>query len=145
MSLQRSGSFSCCQSARPWLLRWRLLPHFRFFTTASSPSRPTSRQSTYGHTLAGRGWLRPRGPRPSCWSDLQRRYEWHALSEFLSRQWHQARTPGKTVGKEDGEKVLQPASLPLPLESPNHSAANWLSDHGGLPLPYGSMRHSSAW
>lgn len=116
----------------------------------SSPPRPHRPEQPVASRPTATPWRAEVGyahaaPRPSCWSDLQRRYEWHALSEFGSRQWHQARTPGKTIGKEDGEKVLQHANLPLPLESPNHSAANWLSDNGGLPLPYGSMRHSSAW
>lgn len=36
-----------------------------------------NRPASCGHTLADRGWPRPRGPRQPCGSGLWRSYEWH--------------------------------------------------------------------
>lgn len=95
--LATSGSLSPFARYQAVLLRWRLLPHFRFFTAAASRSRTVTRRASCGHTLAGPGWLRPRGPQQPCLPGLWRSYEWHDLPELGSRQSPWAWRPGKTL------------------------------------------------
>lgn len=127
-----------CQRSRPRVLRWRLLPRFRFFTAAAPLPRTTTRRASCGHTLAGSGWLRPRGPLRSGRCGQWRSYEWHDLPELGSRRWYRAWTPGKTLLEgEAGRGCCTHANLSVSLESPNHSAANWLKDVAGCLFPMG--------
>lgn len=118
-------------------------PPGRFRDPGSSLRRPPqSREqpppASCGHTPAGRSWLRPRGPLQSCPPGQWRSYEWHDLPKLGSRQSHWAWTPGKTLLEgEAGRGCCTPANLPLSLELPNHSAANWLRHVAGCRFPGG--------
>lgn len=115
---------------------WKVPPS-RFFTAAASLPRTTTLQASCGHTLAGRGWLRPHRPLQSCRFGQWRSNEWYDLPELGSRQSHPAWTPGKTsLEGELGRGCCAPANL-LSLESRNHSAANWLGDMAGCRFPMG--------
>lgn len=115
---------------------WKVPPS-RFFTAAASLPRTTTLQASCGHTLAGRGWLRPHRPLQSCRFGQWRSNEWYDLPELGSRQSHPAWTPGKTLLEgELGRGCCAPANL-LSLESRNHSAANWLGAMAGCRFPMG--------
>lgn len=119
--------------APPWKI-----PGSRFFTAAASLQRTTTRLASCGHTLAGPGWLRPRGPLQSCRCGQWRSYEWHDLPQLGSRRSHRAWTLGKTLLEgEAGRGCCTHASLSLSLELPKHSAANWLRDVAGCRFPMG--------
>lgn len=66
-----------------------------------------------------------------------------------ARAWQSPVAPGLDswedfVGRGVGERVLRPCQPPFPgVAEPQRSQLAWR--YGGLPLPYGSMRHSSAW
>ncbi|KAB0355087.1 hypothetical protein FD755_022546 [Muntiacus reevesi] len=101
-------------------------------------SREQAPPASCGHTPAGRAWLRPRGPPPVLRPGQWRSYEWHDLPKLGSRQPHWAWTAGKTLLEgEAGRGCCTPANLPLSLELPNHSAANWLRDVAGCRFPGG--------
>ncbi|OWK06988.1 hypothetical protein Celaphus_00018541 [Cervus elaphus hippelaphus] len=109
------------------------------FFTAAAASIPRT-------TTAGVLWPHPGGPslatptrpppvlRPGQW----RSYEWHDLPKLGSRQPHWAWTAGKTLLEGEARRgCCTPANLPLSLELPNHSAANWLRDVAGCRFPGG--------
>lgn len=84
----------------------------------------------------------PGSLRPGQWTS----YEWHDLLGPGSRHSHRAWKTGKTLleGEEGrgcwrlwGDGFCTPSSLPLSLESPSRSAANWLGDMAGCRFPVG--------
>uniref|UniRef100_A0A2K5CJT9 Uncharacterized protein n=1 Tax=Aotus nancymaae TaxID=37293 RepID=A0A2K5CJT9_AOTNA len=122
---------------RPRLLRWRLLPHFRFFAAAALLPRTTTRRASCGHTPGGPRPATPTRPLPfPCRAGQWRSYEWHDLPELGSLQLRCLWKPGKTLGLW-GDSFRTPSNRPLSLESANHSPANWLGNVAGCHFPVG--------
>lgn len=135
-----------CHSGRPRLLRWRLLPHFRFFTAAAASIPRT--------TTAGVLWPHPGGPilaTPTRPPPILPAWPMEELRMARPAQaWQSPVALGLDgwkdfVGRGGRERVLhpcQPPSFPGVAEPQRSQLAQRC---GGLPLPWGSMRHSSAW
>uniref|UniRef100_A0A2K6F6I9 Uncharacterized protein n=1 Tax=Propithecus coquereli TaxID=379532 RepID=A0A2K6F6I9_PROCO len=111
-------------------------PEARFLTAAALLPRTTASHKSCGHTPGRPRPATPTRPLPSpCPSGQWRNYEWHDLPELGSLQLHGAWKPGKTLLLGDGS--CTPSNLPVSLESPNHSSANWLRDVAGCHFPMG--------
>lgn len=124
--------------APPWKI-----PGSRLLTAAASSPRITARQASCGHTLAGPGWLRPRGP----FSPVGLANGGSANVTTCPGLAVAGRTgPGRLgrlywKGRRGEGAAPMPASLPGVVEPQRSQLAQRC---GGLPVPYGSMRYSSA-
>uniref|UniRef100_A0A9L0JSC0 Uncharacterized protein n=1 Tax=Equus asinus TaxID=9793 RepID=A0A9L0JSC0_EQUAS len=113
-------------------------PGARFSAAAASLPRTPTRRASCSHTGGPRLATPTRPLQSSCRSAQWRSYEWHDLPELGSRQSHRVWTPGKILLEgEAGRGCCIHANLPVSLESPNHSAANWLRDVAGCRFPMG--------
>lgn len=135
-----------CQSGRPRLLRWRLLPHFRFFTAAAASFPRT--------TTAGVLWPHPGGPilaTPTRPPPILPAWPMEELRMARPAQaWQSPVALGLDgwkdfVGRGGRERVLHPCQPPFFPGVAEPQRSQLAQRCGGLPLPWGSMRHSSAW
>lgn len=130
--------------------RWS--PPGRLHDPDSSPQRPPWQEQQPARRpaatpLASRAWLRPRDPsRPANGGTTNGTTSpsLAAGSYIVLGSTSLEGEAGRRCWRPWGDGPCTYFSLPVSLESPNHSATKWLR-YGGLPIPCEPMRHSSAW